>query len=187
METFCGVRCHLQRLGQGDGVILLHGWGQDMRMMRLIQNELKDHYRVVNLDLPGFGESGEPSAPWGIEEYARFIHEIAEHDHMEAPILIAHSFGARIAIRYASRYPTKKMVLSGAAGIRAPLSWQRRASQHWHHLKRRMGMRGSQPGPLCDPLSGIAHLAQRGSGDAAVDGEKDGKGNPRCAHDRVSR
>ena len=139
METFCGVRCHLQRLGQGDGVILLHGWGQDMRMMRLIQNELKDHYRVVNLDLPGFGESGEPSAPWGIEEYARFIHEIAEHDHMEAPILIAHSFGARIAIRYASRYPTKKMVLSGAAGIRAPLSWQRRASQHWHHLKRQIG------------------------------------------------
>ena len=147
METFCGGRCHLQRLGQGDGVILLHGWGQDMRMMRLIQNELKDHYRVVNLDLPGFGESGEPSAPWGIEEYARFIHEIAEHDHMEAPILIAHSFGARIAIRYASRYPTKKMVLSGAAGIRAPLSWQRRASQHWHHLKRRMGMRGSAGSP----------------------------------------
>ena len=27
METFCGVRCHLQRLGQGDGVILLHGLG----------------------------------------------------------------------------------------------------------------------------------------------------------------
>ncbi len=105
------------------GSSLLHGWGQDMRMMRLIQNELKDHYRVVNLDLPGFGESDEPSAPWGIEEYACFIHEIAEHDQMEAPILIAHSFGARIAIRYASRYPTKKMVLSGAAGIRAPLSW----------------------------------------------------------------
>ena len=66
METFCGVRCQLQRAGQGDGVILLHGWGQDMRMMRLIQNELKDHYRVVNLDLPGFGESDEPSAPWGL-------------------------------------------------------------------------------------------------------------------------
>ena len=54
METFCEVSCHLQRAGQGDGVILLHGWGQDMRMMRLIQNELKSHYRVINLDLPGF-------------------------------------------------------------------------------------------------------------------------------------
>ena len=63
METFCGVRCQLQRAGQGDGVILLHGWGQDMRMMRLVQNELRAHYRVVNLDLPGFGESDEPSAP----------------------------------------------------------------------------------------------------------------------------
>ena len=52
METFCEVSCHLQRAGQGDGVILLHGWGQDMRMMRLIQNELKSHYRVINLDLP---------------------------------------------------------------------------------------------------------------------------------------
>ena len=74
METFCGVRCHLQRLGQGDGVILLHGWGQDMRMMRLIQNELKDHYRVVNLDLPGFGESGEPSAPYDeIDVMTRYV------------------------------------------------------------------------------------------------------------------
>ena len=143
METFCEVSCHLQRAGQGDGVILLHGWGQDLRMMRLIQNELKSHYRVINLDLPGFGQSEEPDQPWGIEQYAQFIHALAAHEQMEAPILIAHSFGARIAIRYAAMYPVKKMVLSGAAGIRAPLSWQRRASQGWHKLKKKLGMRGS--------------------------------------------
>ena len=68
METFCEVSCHLQRAGQGDGVILLHGWGQDMRMMRLIQND-EDHYRVINLDLPASDRAGAHQ-PWGIEQYA---------------------------------------------------------------------------------------------------------------------
>lgn len=40
--------------GNGRAVILLHGWGQNMEMMRPIQDHLAKRYRVLNLDLPGF-------------------------------------------------------------------------------------------------------------------------------------
>ena len=39
-------------------------------------------------------------------------------DKIENPIIVAHSFGCRVAIRYAYKYPVLKMVLTGAAGIR---------------------------------------------------------------------
>ena len=40
-----------------------------------------------------------------MEDYVDVIHQLADRYHMEAPALIAHSFGARIAIRYAGRHP----------------------------------------------------------------------------------
>ena len=52
-----GICCHVECSGEGQGVVLLHGWGQNCSMMRLVQRELEDRYRVVNLDLPGFGDS----------------------------------------------------------------------------------------------------------------------------------
>ncbi len=104
--------------GKGPLVILLHGWGQNMQMMQPIQEQLQDRFTVLNLDLPGFGKSEEPSVAWSCDDYAKWIYSIVQEIQTEPVILIAHSFGARIAFRYALRYPVKQMVLTGAAGIR---------------------------------------------------------------------
>ena len=104
--------------GNGRAVILLHGWGQNMEMMRPIQDHLAKRYRVLNLDLPGFFGSDAPASVWGSLEYAAWLHEFAEANQLQEPILIAHSFGARIAFQYALHYPTACMILTGAAGIR---------------------------------------------------------------------
>ena len=55
MVEMDGVHLHVECSGEGQGVVLLHGWGQDLSMMRLLQCQLQESYRVVNLDLPGFG------------------------------------------------------------------------------------------------------------------------------------
>lgn len=104
--------------GHGKSVILLHGWGQNAYMMKFIQDHLSNTYRVMNLDLPGFGNSEEPDHPWSVQEYAACIHELAMQNDMQEPILIAHSFGARIALRYALSYRVDRMILTGAAGIK---------------------------------------------------------------------
>lgn len=109
--------------GSGQGVILLHGWGQNAYMMKFIQDHLSDRFCVMNLDLPGFGDCDEPKTVWRTQDYADYIHTLVVQYHMESPILIAHSFGARIAFRYALTYSVKKMILTGAAGIKKHYTW----------------------------------------------------------------
>lgn len=110
--------------GQGRDVILLHGWRQRMIMMEPAFEHLKAHFRVFNLDFPGFGQSEEPHEVWGVEDYRHFLEQFCAHFGIQNPILIGHSFGCRVAIRYAVKNPVHKMVLTGAAGIRPKQSWQ---------------------------------------------------------------
>lgn len=117
MITIQNTNINVTVQGQGQAVVLLHGWGQNQYMMKFLQDDLCDHYQVMNLDLPGFGESSEPDHVWDLNDYVTCIHECIEAYQMEKPILIAHSFGARIALRYAMQYEVSKMLLTGAAGI----------------------------------------------------------------------
>ena len=129
MEEIDGVCCHVECSGEGCGVVLLHGWGQNVSMMRLIQCQLQDRYRVLNFDLPGFGKSVPLKDTWNMEDYVPFLHHLLNKYQIENPIIIAHSFGARIAIAYAARYGVSCMVLTGAAGLRAPLTVYKRCKQ----------------------------------------------------------
>ncbi|MEG0177318.1 alpha/beta fold hydrolase [Anaerorhabdus sp.] len=113
-----GASCNYTEQGKGIDVVLLHGWGQNTQMMQFIQDHLSSNFRVFNIDFPGFGESSEPPVPWGVLEYTEFLHEFCLKNNIVNPILIGHSFGCRVAIRFASLYPVRKMVLTGAAGIR---------------------------------------------------------------------
>lgn len=114
-----GIRLSFDKKGKkGANVLLMHGWGQNKEMMDLIAEHLSAHFKVYNFDLPGFGESDEPSETWGSLEYAEFIHKFCEKKKIEDPIIIAHSFGCRIALQYAYRYKVHKMCLTGAAGVR---------------------------------------------------------------------
>lgn len=114
------LKCHYEKKGnKGKNVILLHGWGQNTKMMDYISEFLSKHFKVYNLDFPGFGESKEPSEAWGNEDYVEFLKEFVDKLKIKNPILIGHSFGCRVALYYAYKYPVYKMVLTGAAGIRA--------------------------------------------------------------------
>lgn len=103
---------------KGKKVVLLHGWGQNTTMMSFIAEALSKHFIVYNIDFPGFGKSDEPTSVWGCEDYTEFLHDFCVKNKIDNPILIAHSFGCRIAVRYAYKYGAYKMVLTGAAGIR---------------------------------------------------------------------
>ena len=73
---------------------------------------------VINVDFAGFGQSEEPSAVWGVEEYTRSVEAIAQAEGIENPILVGHSFGGRVSIVYASRNKTQKIILVDAAGVK---------------------------------------------------------------------
>lgn len=114
-----GLNTFYRDEGSGDGILILHGWGAGMRTWVEVQTELvRRGFRVVTLDLPGFGKADEPKTPWHLQDYARFIHEFANKLALYNYALLGHSFGGRIAIDYATRWPKElnALILVSAAG-----------------------------------------------------------------------
>lgn len=103
--------------GKGSDVVLLHGWGQNIEMMKILGDELINH-RITIIDFPGFGETKEPEEAWFIEDYAKALKEVIDILKIKNPTLIGHSFGGRVAIWYASKYKVEKIVLLGSPCVR---------------------------------------------------------------------
>src|SRR5918996_6147701 len=69
-------KARLLDLGEGDPVVVLHGWGGRIESMSPVIACLSDRLRVVALDLPGFGESPAPQGVWGSPDYAEFVRDV---------------------------------------------------------------------------------------------------------------
>ena len=95
--------------GEGDDIVLLHGWGQNIEMMKPVGDKLKCH--IIILDVPGYGESTEPPNICTIYDYVECVHEFLNSIGVKNPIMMGHSFGGKISLAYASKYKVKKLVL----------------------------------------------------------------------------
>jgi pimeloyl-ACP methyl ester carboxylesterase len=103
--------------GEGDAILLLHGWGCAAHTFRDIQSALSRAYKVYAVDFPGFGQSEEPKEIWGCEEYARWTEELVRKLNIQTPIVLGHSFGGRVALILNSKITIKKLILTGSAGL----------------------------------------------------------------------
>lgn len=92
-------------------VVLLHGWGQNIDMMKPIGNNLEENFQILILDLPGFGLSSEPTYPWNLNDYVEAIHELIFRLNLKDIIIMGHSFGGKLALLYASKYEVVKVVV----------------------------------------------------------------------------
>lgn len=109
-------------IDEGDSeniVVLLHGWGANKETMVPISNLIKDRYRVLVVDLPGFGESEEPTEVFDSYDYVRIIMKFLEELKIYKATFIGHSFGGKISAIIAAKYPkqVEKLVLIDSAGI----------------------------------------------------------------------
>jgi pimeloyl-ACP methyl ester carboxylesterase len=116
LDTFSSVQ------GQGEPVLLLHGWGASSQSLAGVQEMLADARRAVALDLPGFGWSERPPTAWGTAEYARHVVGFMDALGIARAALLGHSFGGRVAIRMAVEHAPRvsRLVLVASAGIRRP-------------------------------------------------------------------
>ena len=99
-------------------IVLLHGWGQNIEMMNPLGTRLEKDATITVIDLPGHGGSKEPEEAITIYDYCEIVKNLLDELKIKKPILIGHSFGGRIAIIYASKYETEKLILLGAPCIR---------------------------------------------------------------------
>jgi len=124
------------------------------RAIATMEPTTNSQFTIIIPDLSGFGKSDEPRENWELDDYVEFVNEFtkkisrkggfellkdllkkfdstkaAQIEEKIKPILIGHSFGGRIAIKYAAKYPEKidKLILTGAAGIKHKLTIKQKA------------------------------------------------------------
>lgn len=110
----------IEYLDEGEGPILLmlHGWGDNLHTFDPLLQYISK-YRVIRLDMPGFGGSERAKETWGVIEYARFVREFTKKIGVEPAVLIGHSFGGRVIIKGTAThvFSPEKIVLIASAGI----------------------------------------------------------------------
>lgn len=92
----------------------MHGWGRSGNDFAEVVAGLD----ALAIHLPGFGITPEPSEVWGSERYADEV--AAALEGMPPVILLGHSFGGRVAVRLAAKYPelVRGIVLTGVPLLR---------------------------------------------------------------------
>jgi len=115
-----GIPVFYRDKGEGDTILILHGWRSSSKSWVTVQDELvKAGFRVVVPDLPGFGGTPEPKEAWSVQDYMEFVRSFEETLGLHPRGLVGHSFGGRIAIFYAMKYKHNlpALVLCDAAGV----------------------------------------------------------------------
>ena len=79
MFKYKDVNINYERLGnkKGTPLILLHGWGQNIQMMKMIGEKYPKN-DVVIIDFPGHGKSEEPKEIWTLDDFTNMVHELLE-------------------------------------------------------------------------------------------------------------
>ena len=101
-----GVRVHYVEAGQGEAVVLVHGWNGSTFGFRHIIPELAQHFRVVAPDLKGFGYSARPArSDYSLSAQADLVRAFMRRLGIERAALVGHSMGGGVAMTLALRYP----------------------------------------------------------------------------------
>ena len=103
-----GVKLRYRETGQGDPLILVHGYGGRIEAWGGLADSLATRFRVVVLDVRGFGGSDTPDSAvsYGREMTADVI-GLLDHLGLARAHLVGHSMGALISADAAEHYPDR--------------------------------------------------------------------------------
>jgi pimeloyl-ACP methyl ester carboxylesterase len=132
--------------GQGSPVVCLHGLGATKASFLPTVAALGDQWRVIAVDLPGFGESDKPlGAAYDAPYFAGAVAALLDELGIDRVHLVGNSMGGRVAIEVALLYPKR---VDRIALLSPALAWLR--DRRWRWLLR---------APL--PLLGLVQPAPR--------------------------
>ncbi len=151
--------------GQGAPVVLLHGWGASSELFEPIAERLKDKFKLIVPDFPGFGATPPPPAAWSVHDYTRWLRDVLAGLEIDNAYIVGHSFGGRVSIVLASQSPelVRKIVLTDSAGIVPKRTWRYHVQVRSYKALRWVAQQRWLPGPL--RTWGQRAVERRGSSD----------------------
>jgi pimeloyl-ACP methyl ester carboxylesterase len=115
--TADGVTLRYRETGSGDAVVLVHGYSAALESMLGLAKALPPAYRMVALDVRGFGRSSKFAEPARFgQQMVDDVIRLMDHLKIQRAHVIGHSMGALIAANVASRYPARVTTATLVAG-----------------------------------------------------------------------
>ncbi len=94
-----------RQYGNGKPIIFLHGFPMNQTVWNDFVPLLSDHYRVITVDLPGFGKSSMPESPFTIDMIADSLLRWLLAEKIYDSTLIGHSLGGYVALAMVEKKP----------------------------------------------------------------------------------
>ncbi|HET7874317.1 MAG TPA: alpha/beta hydrolase [Methylomirabilota bacterium] len=110
--------------GKGPAVVAIHGLTANHTCWASVADALAPEYRLIAFDLRGRGESDKPDKGYTLEVHGRDLGALLDHFGIKRALLMGHSLGAHIALRFAATHPTRvaRLVLfDGGLDVRAEI------------------------------------------------------------------
>jgi pimeloyl-ACP methyl ester carboxylesterase len=129
-----GVNIHYVIGGEGEPLVLIHGFGQNWFMWNRLLPELSKHFTVIAPDLRGTGESDKPAGGYDKKTMATDIHELMKHLGYKSINMVGHDIGLMVAYAYAAQFgdEVKKMALLDALIPGVEPVWKQISTTVWH-------------------------------------------------------
>lgn len=109
-----GVNIAYTDTGKGDTTLLFaHGWIINRSYWSEQVKHFSKKYRVVTMDLPGFGESGKNREDWTTQAYGRDLDSVMVQLGLKNVILIGHSMSGDIVLQAAANMPANVVGIIG--------------------------------------------------------------------------
>lgn len=117
--------------GEGEAIVFVHGLGGNLTHWQFVAPDLAGSHRVLGLDLPGFGESLRPEAPYTYDLMADAVLGLLDRRGVERATVVGHSFGGAVATLLALRNPDRinGLVAVNPAGYHRFAWWMRAGSR----------------------------------------------------------
>lgn len=103
-----GARVRFVDEGQGPAIVLVHGFASSLDVWTTVRPALVEAgYRVLALDLKGFGWSGRPEGDYTVQAQARLVMALMDARGVEHAAIVAHSYGSSVALAVALEAPNR--------------------------------------------------------------------------------
>jgi pimeloyl-ACP methyl ester carboxylesterase len=121
--VFKGKKTHLKIGGEGETILILHGWQSSSETWKKVIEILEKKLRVICPDLPGFGKSFSLEKKWKIKDYVEWLEDFVDYFNLNNFYLFGHSFGGKLAIKFSFENQTriKCLLLCSPSVIRPKL------------------------------------------------------------------